>query len=281
MAQNVLVDAQFSLSTVLKPYKNFEGVYQGKTALAPMPFFGPDKNGDRPPLDPDAGRAGFAPNLLRYVDVPFGARVVLWIPQVVFVPGPPTPVQLGVYSYGIQWRMRNVTDFRNRRTPYHLPNQFPGQPDTSVAPPEPRFVIPGATRSVVYMQPEASVLWPLGAATQHLRRELIEVDGGGVGLNSTSIELPFLPGGTRGAYQQGVLDPAVVADVASQSLFVVLWFDAEGDQMMVTAQRNSTLGANWDFATVDRPFSNIYGTDSGAHAEFPDIGIYMFVGSNP
>jgi hypothetical protein len=276
MADNVLVDAQYTLATVMRPFDNFEPVYQDQSSQRPIAFYAPDADGKRPALDPDAGRAGFAPNLLRYVPVPLGAKVLVWVPNTP-APGPGFEV-LVPYTYTVYWRLRTVTDYRNRRSPYHLSQQFPGQVDTSVTPSEPRFVLPAATRTVILHQPES-----IGTAAQinHLRREELEF-----GIASANAGfLPFLPDGSNGIHQQGVTDPAIFStpEQAGVAFFAPFVFDAQGDEMLIVATRSTEFGANWNFNSSDAGFSNVYGINARGptHPPIPDLGIYVMTGSSP
>ena len=131
---NVQVDPQVSFRVVAKPFPNFEATYQGFGAATPIAFPGV--------RDPDAGRDGFDPNLLAAYPVPFGATIWLWIPLCVGgVDQRQVPV-IQLYDYTIIWRLRNLTDFKNRRAPFHIERQFPGAFDSPAG--QARFVIPAA-----------------------------------------------------------------------------------------------------------------------------------------
>ena len=73
--------------------------------------------------------------------------------------------------------------------------------------------------------------------------------------------------------------------------FNPLWLDCEGDELIITASRNPGGGPTgnlaWDFlpetgtnSGVDQAFSDIYGSTL-EDGPFPDLGIYIFTGSNP
>ena len=78
MGQTVLVDAQFGIAKILRPYAGFEADYQGNQVSNAIAL---TERGIA--LDPLAGKPGYAPNLLRGLPVSLGARIVLWIPNVV------------------------------------------------------------------------------------------------------------------------------------------------------------------------------------------------------
>jgi hypothetical protein len=262
---HVAADAQFTNARVLKPFAGFEEVYQGESHAIPIAFPGT--------LDAQAGDDGMAPNLLAGAPIPFGSRVLVWIPVAVFAPN------VSFYEYRFVWRLRNVRDFRTQRTAFHFPRQSPGAPDSTVPPAQPRFVIPAASDVVIYEQAEPAAGSFLPGVMRVLNQAYRIGDGGGAGD-------PFLPPGSpaaTGIYQQGVLDPATAgAQSAGDPIFQPLWMDAAGDELIVLVTPQDTTG-NWDFTNVaeDLPFSNIYGDGNGAHAIFRDVGIYLFTGTNP
>jgi hypothetical protein len=272
-----MVDAQLNTVRVLKPFDNFERVYQGKNALAPIAFPGTrDKRAEE-------GAPGFDPNLLRGIPVPQGARVLLWLPMC-FSPVPPgnvlDPFQL--YSYRLVWRYQNLTGYRNpsaltKRAPYHFARQSPGAPDTSVlSAGVPRVTLPASWHVVAYSQTE-----PAGGLSGQLNLHVEDITPR---LDSlTQFVQPFLPDGSAGVVEQGVADPASVSG-ALMPIFMPFWTDAEGDELIIFANRTgATANDTWDFtdATKDLAFSNIYGTGNGTHAVFRDIGIYMQTGTTP
>lgn len=274
-------DAQYTLAKILKPLPNFEDIFQGANAEVGVAFFEGD-NG----RDDDAGEPGFDPDLLRYVDVPLGSRILVWIPQV-YSPGDP-PAQ-PVYRYRFKWRLRNVTDYRNRRIPFHVGRQFPGEDDTTDAANPQRLIIPAGTNTVIVNQAEETdALNP--TQKENVRREALNViasvidDDYGAGGRTL---LPTAAGGTTiGVDQQGIVDPAAFApltDIPTVPGFVPFFFDCMGDQLLIEAARNTaeTAGATWDFSGVDAPFSNIYGTNVAGpvHDRFEGVGIYLLTGT--
>ena len=269
----VMADAQLTNVRVLKPFDNFEAVYQGKPALAPIAFPGTkDKRAEeRAP--------GFDPNLLRGIPVPEGARVILWFPVCFISASQLNPFIL--YNYRLIWRYQNLAGYRNpaaltKRAPYHFPRQSPGAQDTSlVGPPGvPRVTVPAAWHSVAFQQPEPAV----GPAALNLRVESITPM-----LDLTAFFQPLLPNGNPGVIEQGVADPGAVPGEV-MPIFMPFWTDAEGDELIILATRNGVgTSDTWDFQdpTKDLAFSNIYGTGNGAHPSFRDLGIYMQTGTTP
>ncbi len=299
VSQNVLADAQFTVAKVLRPFAGFEDVYQGQSVLVPIAFPGT--------LDEDAGKPGFSPYLLKGLAVPMGAKVQLWFPAVVgSLEGSP----IADYKYLLIWRLRNVADFTTRQRPYHLSKEADGAPDTFLAPTSPnRLVLPAATETVVYQQPEpatlpAPFLTP-GPGLGALRTETIAVPSD-LGETFASAGLPLLPPnaapnfangfpvppGTNtaplGAYQQGVIDPRY-SNTAPTALFRPYFTVAKGDELIIVCTRNNPNESilAWDFSGPDFEFSNLYGTNAfppagtTSHKPFTDLGIYVFTGSNP
>lgn len=269
----VAADAQFSVARILRPFDGFEAVYQGQSYDIQIAFPGG--------LDPRAGQTGVAPNLMKGLPVPLGARLAVWIPIAM------SPVGGGGfttenYNYTFIWRLRNVRDFRQDRKAYHFPRQSPGAPDTS-GPTQPRFVIPAASDVVIYEQAEPAN--PFEPAVQRVYTQTYTV---GPGITpATEGTNVLLPDGSQGIYQQGVLDPGAggLGELGSgAALFQPLWMDAMGDELIIVATRaDPGQDPTWDFtdATKDLPFSDIYGTGNGSHPAYPDLGIYVFTGSNP
>lgn len=269
---HVAADAQFGVARILKPFDNFEAVYQGQSLDLAIAFPGG--------LDPRAGQDGMAPNLMKGLEVPLGARLLVWIPVAVTDIGG-QGITSEAYRYTFIWRMRNVRDFRTDRKPYHFPRQSPGAPDSTVVPAEPRFVLPAAVDTILYegAQPTADQEKSLqtGYPQAYVIGDLASFEPGGEVL---------LPDGSSGIIQQGVLDPNVIPTFASGgAIFQSLWLDAAGDELIILAEaaRSHDAPAAWDFtdAALDLPFSDIYGTGNGTHAIYPDVGIYVFSGSNP
>jgi hypothetical protein len=263
----VAADAQFTVARVLKPFEGFEDVYQGQDPFRPVAFPGG--------RDPRAGEDGFSPNLMRGHPVPLGSRILVWIPLAVTQREGTTAIQR--YNYSFVWRLRNVRDFRQDRRPYHYPRQSPGAPNDAGPTPGPRFVIPACIDTVLYEQAE-----PIGPGVPAVQRAYQQTYT--IGLGYELATFPILPGGASGEYQQGVLNPIDVGLVgAGGAIFTPLWLDAMGDELIIIATRTDQGSGKWDFTAtgIDHAFSDVYGTGNGAHPSYPDIGIYVFSGSNP
>jgi hypothetical protein len=259
-------DAQFGIVKVLKPFPNFEDVYQGKDRSTPIAFPGT--------LDAQANRPGYAPNLLAGTPVPLGARVVLWIPVCIA-----EPVVQDV-DYFFIWRLRNIRDFRDpgpnsQRAPFHFPRQSPGAPDSTI--PAPRFVLPASCQQLVF-----DPVFPASdlPAVSVSKRNWLRIGNGSAG----SVDA-LTPSGVPGIVQQGVLDPAFGPQAAGDPLFVPYSTYAQGDELIIFAMpQPAPPGAmyNFDLAAADFPFSNVYGkggTGAATHPSYPDVGIYLMVGT--
>lgn len=255
----MIVDAVMSFPTVLRPFDDFETVYQGQAPNTPIAFPGG--------LDQRAGEPGFSPNLQKGAAIPMGSRIELWIPNIFDVAG-----NVYAYEYRVKFRLRNVLDFRDRREPFHLPNQDPGVPDTTGGATAARFVVLCGSQVIAYEQPVA------GTATEGqvnlLNQSFVPMGG--------TDASPLVPNGSTAVLTQGVFDP-VTDPYANTAMFNVFRFDAEADEIIVMARRVDIGAGSWDFASggADAGFSNIYGNGSGTHSPVKEMGIYLFAGTNP
>ena len=78
-------------------------------------------------------------------------------------------------------------------------------------------------------------------------------------------------------WQQGAYQFSSSAECAGPS-WLPLWFDCSGDEMMVLAYKIDSA-TPWDFAGVDKAFSNTYGTNASALPNNPNIGIIVSSGT--
>lgn len=284
MSEAVLVDAQFSIVHLLRPYANFEDDYQGQPAYRRIMLSEVVSGSGGAAYDEQAERAvpGYDPTLIRALSVPLGARVLIWLPKI-------NPVRAGLmYRWTFSWRIRNIYDYRQNRKPYHLPKQAPGYADTSGPTPQPRLVIPAAEQTVIYTQPEpANLATPVA---QHARIEDVSASSG-----HTLGGLPFLPGGATGTIQQGVLDPGSGLGVlfARPEFFWIHEVQAVGDELAIGLWREDpdpggpTSEPNWDFtqpANIDATASIFLGkgsTVAPVSGPYPDLGVMVMVGTAP
>jgi len=266
-------DAQFGLARILRPFANFETAYQGVTSSRPIMFTEGGKA-----LDSQAGHPGYDPLLLNGLSVPFGARVLIWFTRVTGLTGISPFDSSFPYIWQLSWRLRNVFDYQQNRTPYQLGQSQPGVPDAG----SPRVVLPVATETIIYSQtPEPT--YPTQPVS-NLRSDTLRTEIG-------SAAVPFVdPAAVNtGVYQQGVFDPVVDAGIADQPLFGPYDTHAKGNELLLSVRRNpdpaSGGGAaqpNWDFAgglAVDHVFSQLFGNGQGQ--VFPNIGIYVMTGTAP
>lgn len=273
-AFNVLADAQFGLVRILRPFLEFETVYSGQSVDTPIALSRVLRNTGGDPRDPLAAdqRPGYDPNLIRGLSMPVGARVALYMPKIL-------AGGAERYRYRFIWRLRNTLDYRLGRIPYHYPKQGEGVPDSTDTPPSARVVIPAAEQTILYAEtPEPA--GPVATVVTSSRVEDVTFGG-------TSLAAPLLPGGVTGVVQQGILDPGnvVIGDDALLPTYALYETQAWGDELLVMLYRTDTLGANWDFSSpggVDEQLSLLLGGGgSQPFPAFPDVGVYVLVGSAP
>jgi len=287
---NVLADAQFSVVKTLRPYVNFETDYEGTPCTRPIQVTEVLNGTGGEPRDDQAIALtpGYDPNLVRGLKVPMGARVVIFLPRFT----PDNVVAGGAdlrYDWLIEWRLRNVFDFRTQRVPFHHPKQSLGFPDTSSGTSEPRVVIPAASQTSVYVGAEPTGGGPpqaQGAVTQNARQEFIS--SGALG-NA----LPFMPGGVLfGSIQQGLSNPGApaIGPFALPSFYQIIETQAAGDELILSLRRKDTeqgAAPNWEFgqnpSRVDRFVSVFLGLGDTFNGEGPfrDIGVMVAWGTAP
>jgi hypothetical protein len=283
---NVLASPQFSVVKVLRPFANFEALYQGVTADRQIMCTEVLKGSGGEPRDDLAirGTPGIDPNLVRGLAVPLGTRVVLWLPKIVPVVNPvgDTPIR---YRWSIQWRLRNPFDYRNKRQPYHFPKQGEGVPDTSVPFAGTRTVIPACNQTIVYTEPEPTSV--TGTVAQNMRIEDVTT-GGEYPPSFITQGLPLMPpigaGPTGiGAIQQGLADPATAGDGVALAAFYQ-WHEiaAVGDELLIGLWRtNPGTQPNWNFSglsAIDEPVKAFLGQGPGFGEPRPDVGVLAFWG---
>ena len=260
-------DAEAGIQRTLRPFDNFEEQYQGSLACAPILL---TENGKA--FDELAGEPGYDPNLVKGIAVPFGSRIALKIPLILW-----TVDDFGTrgYRYRFMWRDRNTADWRRGRKPAHVPQQSLGFAKTVGPNQGPRVFIPAADNSVVYVQPEAAVDED---QIQHLiMGEEIEVRG------AQMAHLPRMPNGQFGVIQQGVF-PAFAANQEDNPGFCTHELQAVGDELIIAVTRElpEVGGDQWDFAVggVDRYFSAIYG-DAAGEGIIRALGVEVFIVTAP
>jgi hypothetical protein len=279
MSQVVLMDGQWTMCRFLKPFPNFERVYQGADGSQPIAFPGTLD------LFAQQGVQGYDPNLLAGITVPLGSRVTIWIPQT--IAGYAVNAN---YQYQILWRFRNVRDYRAGQaqgqvssvqtySSYHLKTSALGQPEFVQNPPsalQSRFFLPGATRTVAFEETE-----PSGGASSilNLRGELLNPT-----LDPVWVQ-PLTPAGNLAVWQQGTYVGSSHANTGGPS-WMTFTTDAEGDEMAILAYKKA-VGEGppdpWDFTTAttgDLAFSNTYGNNNGMNAPNPFTSILVTTGTS-
>jgi hypothetical protein len=256
----VTADAQFGVVRVLRPFTGFEAVYTGQSADIPLMF---TEGGQALDKFAEEGRPGYDPHLLAGLTVPVGARALLWIPNLTYDTGAGD----APYTWSFWWRYRSLADYLidNQRT-YHIARTATGVADTSSGVAQPRFVIPAANQSVVYVQSEPAAA--LTRAVQNARAEDIN-------FGSSNLPLPLLPDGSTGVMQQGVYNPALVTD-ANQPGFELHEFSGTGDELLIGISRSTGAVANWTFDGADILITRLVGSNSAR-----DVGVYAAIGTAP
>lgn len=237
-------DPQATNGFILRPQAGFEAIYNGTSRLNPIAMYPLGVTGVHTPTDALVRSPNIDPTLLAYAPVALGATVMILIPRAISQGEGRNET---LYTYELRWRLRQLTDWQKAASagrpnyPYHL--------DTGVGPGE---------------------LTPIPAYTSEVLTPAVV----GTGIN------PFISAGTRGISGQGQMDAAVNPfSVDPNFFFPPILRPCVGDQLQIVAYRSTDLVANWDFATEDMPFSNIYGTDVGGagHPVLPNLGIWLIV----
>ncbi len=247
----VLADAQFGAAKVLRPFVGFEAVYQGLSGDTPIAIPGA--------LAELAGKEGYNANLIAGAPVPFGAKLLFWFPTVLGVSG-------ATYQYEFVWRLRNLQDFRQNRQAYHFPKQSLGVNS--------EYVIPASKKVVVYEGYRETSL--LGGISNQMTSEAVKE---AVVFNTIVAKTPKAPNGADATIQQGLGLAGSDADNGRASYNAVS-MDAEGDELLIYVTKKDSV-APWDFTNIggDLKFSNFFGNGTGK--VYPDLGVYLFSGSNP
>jgi hypothetical protein len=264
----VTADAQFGNAKILRPQLGFDTLFQGQSINYPILF---SEGGIA--LDSRAGTPGYSNFLAKGLPVPYGARLSIWLPRIVVY------LALGFYDYykwTFIWRMRNLYDFRQTRTPYHMPKQADGEPSTRVGDVGPRVILPAAVQSVAYAGSVTAITDP----TQVVYPEVFYQQG----LRASPTFRPIYNAGNRLVYQQGVLDPGnppTGIDVSSFT-WTQVEVQAQGDELLVVANRPTQQGYTvWEFGplTLAPP-----GSDYAFYQFFnssENTGVYVLPGSAP
>lgn len=259
MTDAVMQDAQMGMIRIIRPFDGFEAVYQGQPGTVPIAFPGT--------LDPDAGKAGLATNLLAGIPVPLGSRVLLQIPMTAWEDeGVVTLVS--EYEYQLVWRMRNQQTFNmaaqagRQVAAYHLPSQALGRDQLAF--------VPGSIDVEIFEEDApSSGAARLNVVPQRYRPKVVP----------EAWQQPLLPNGAEAAWQQGTYS-AQGSTQSSGPTWVPLWLDAGGDELLILAYKINT-DVPWDFTTYpgDLAFTNTYGTNDGTLKNNPNLGILVSIGT--
>jgi hypothetical protein len=268
MAENVLVDAQFSFVKPVQPLADFEEIYQGLDGTTPIAFPGA--------LDPNSGKTGFADNLLAGIKMPsLGARVKIWIPMTLFA----DLSQEGLlvpkygYEYELKWRLRNQNDYTGDAEkgivppmPFSLPTQELGYQNSSAK----RYFFPCGTDVLLYEDTEPTVNGVAGIINVRTQRyrPLIETTA-----------LPVNAGGVSTVWQQGTYQDAAAMSNPGGASYMILDVEVQGNELSIWAFKIDS-GEDWDFtsAAADLAFSYTFGTSNGTRVPDPNVGILVTSG---
>lgn len=279
MSEVVLFDPQVSMCRFLRPFPNFERVYQGADGTRPIAFPGVLD------LYAEKGTTGFDPNLLGAITVPMGSRVTIWIPQT--IAGYDVNA---LYEYQVIWRLRNVRDYRvgqsegqvtatQNYSSYHLTTSGLGQPQANVSPPSAlnqRFFLPGASQTRAFVQAEPAAGLP---ATINLTGERLQPT-----LDPVWVQ-PLTPSGTDGVWQQGVYVNSSQPNNGGPSWLTYTFEQAVGDELAILAYKippGEGSPPDWDFTTADPgdlAFSNTFGNGNGQNQPNPFTSILVMTGT--
>lgn len=277
MSQVVLFDGQWTMVRSLRPFANFERVYQDKPGTLTIAFPGD--------LDQYAARGvvGYDPHLLGAITVPLGARVTIWVPQTIAFDGE-VPVVNPLYQYQVIWRLRSLKDFVTGQaegqisqiqsySSYHLATSGFGQPEIVTNPvvaANQRYYLPGALRTVAFEQTEPVNGMP---SVLHLRGEYLQT------VNDPIWTPPLAPDGAPAVWQQGAYVGSSNAPQGGPA-YMTFTMDAEGDELAILASKIDT-DPTWDFTTSspgDLAFSNTFGNNNG-HSPQNKTGILVTTGA--
>lgn len=250
MSLAVLADAQFGVPKVLKPYPGFEADYQGESGNKPIAIPGI--------LDADAGKAGFDQFLLAGSPVPFGSKLMIWIPTLRGT----AQGTVQNYRYQVIFRLRNIRDFKENKVAYHFPKSSPGENG--------EFIVPACQQTIIYEGPE-----PTSSGVSSTSDAKHKATSETYSFTSIVGSAPYAPGSGKqdAAYQQGLGNNQDVT-------FNDIQMDCEGDEIIILVTKGSS---SWNFATggSDDGFARFFGNQAGAGKPISAAGIYVFSGSNP
>lgn len=269
MSEFVTADAQFGIENVLRPFEDFEDVYQGENVNRLIMFTKPKvlSGAWSNAYDELAGTTGYRTNFVRGLRVPYGARVIVKIPMVHTQQD--TDVATG-YHWVLWWRSRTLYDYRNIRMPWHFPTQSPFE-----AEPVGTFIpTPVVRNSIVYNQVESGYLQQV----QHIKPdEVMQIYNNDIGLDN-----PLMPTGDEGIIEQPGY--VVSSEGAGMPNFASIEVSAIGDELLVGMYRSDLDGAypTWDFADgqIDERVALAFGK-SDPSGPFNFMGPIVSYGTSP
>lgn len=284
----VLNDAQFGLTAILRPFADFDAqapnaLYQGASGEIPVMF---TEGGLEMDESATAGLPGYSSLLVKGLQVPFGARLSIWLPTGITQLNGAAQAK---YLWFLIWRQRNVFDYRTQRIPFHYPKQGQGQPSTLIAPfGGPRVVIPAAFQANVVNDTSPTNVAHNDIVIETIRGAQITVNGANVptGFPAVPLTRKASPTGVpgRSSFQQGIFPEALGFQLSGLPFYTVFDVQAQGDELLFGAIKDvqNSPSATWNFGPGgdDQYFALLFGTFGGVNpTPFPDIGVYMNVGN--
>lgn len=247
-------DPQASMFSIMKPYQGFEETYQGAPVTYPIPLT--PIIDDQVLVEENSNPSkDYDPRLIRYLPVPIGSTLMLWLPRIAYEQDVDTPELIEpVYRYQLRWRLRSIQDFqRSRELIYSISSTLGAH--TSQSGTEPQMAIPACT---------GEVLTPAIATEANLL----------LGRNFAGEELSD----SQGFYGM-VAIPDFPEFVRGPVFFPPMLIPALGNELAIYAYRdfNPEENPTWDFTGYDQGFSLYYGVGSGdtTHPLYTSHGVYV------
>lgn len=295
--------AEYSIAHVLRGYVNFEDVYQGEQTSTPV-MLSPEPSGRDPEAQVSydklaaqyranggfgggltAADNGVSPFLVAGLPVPFGSMVTLLLPNLAGDNNlSPPPI-----TYHVIWRMRSVSQFIQKRAPYHMAFDGVGQPDDGSQDVQPiggvKFAGSSAVRKLIIASTEM-IRYPQSAPASPDQWAEETMWGAGLVTQTTDpVDRPLFPGfGGQlaiGDVQQGY----IMNGQGNFPVYVPYETRAMGDELLIAVTMDS---GTWDFDTTNYIVSLLFGragyetgkpTVATPLKQNPTLGVYVLTGS--
>ena len=246
----VLNDAQFTTTRLLRPAGDWVNLNQGQPCQTMIMF-----TEDEQILAPEAraGDEGYSVQLVQGEPVPLGSTVLLWLPTISYLAGD-SGLSL---RWAFFWRLRNLFDFRQKRTPWHIPRQGVGSDDN--------VAIPAALQTVTYIQAEPAAAGTRAVQSKWAEDITIPFDAWTAPAQARA---PIIEAGVAGWMEQGI------NRFESNTSYMPYLMQALGDELLIGAYRNTDDPANvdWDFAGTDTAINFFFNDNEQA-------AVYLLTGT--